>query len=86
MGPKRDCFVTSATRGANHPPSRGLFLIRDEERVLHDVRVEVGLLLVLGPVSSTRPIRKNTPFPSGTSTRECCPRYNSTISCGGYVC
>jgi hypothetical protein len=33
--------VTSATLGVIRPPSRGPFLIRGEERVLCDVRVEV---------------------------------------------
>jgi hypothetical protein len=35
--------VTSATRGVTRPPSRELFLIRDDERVRRDGRVEVGL-------------------------------------------
>jgi hypothetical protein len=36
--------VTSATRGVIRPPSRGPFLIRNDERVRRDSRVEVGLL------------------------------------------
>jgi hypothetical protein len=42
--PSKGAVVTSATRGVSRPPSRGLFLIRDEERVLRDVRVEVGFI------------------------------------------
>jgi hypothetical protein len=37
--------VTSATRRASHPPSRGLFRIKDEERVLRDARVELGWMI-----------------------------------------
>jgi hypothetical protein len=41
---KRGCFVTSATQGVIRPPSRRPFLIRNDERVRRDSRVEVGLL------------------------------------------
>jgi hypothetical protein len=41
--PKKGAVVTSAPWGVTRPPSRGLFLVTDEGRVLRDVYVEVGV-------------------------------------------
>jgi hypothetical protein len=35
--------VTRATRGVFRPPSRGPFLVRNDERVRRDGRVELGV-------------------------------------------
>jgi hypothetical protein len=45
--PKKGAVVTSATWGVTRPSSRGLFLIRDEGRILRDVRVEVGPSIIV---------------------------------------
>jgi hypothetical protein len=42
MKTKKGFVVTSASRGVIRTPSRGLFLIRDDERVRRDGRMEVG--------------------------------------------
>jgi hypothetical protein len=66
---KTGLFVTSANQGATHPPSRGLFRIKDEWRGVCDVRVEVGRRAPPAPVCQPSCWLDHTRGPKRLSSR-----------------